>query len=192
MFASLSLVLVGWGTPSEEEDEGGQKREVRKERWRERRWRERGRERGWGVGGRTRSQDLAQDQDVRVASDWIWAGEDRPQEAVRVIALGLAGTGSVEGPHGEGRASRWDGLLDDLGLGPHLVEDDVLLALETVVPNVLGLLGVGVARSDGDDLSPSVSDLRRARRTRGRVRGERERETTRQSAARVRVLSRSA
>ena len=46
MFASLSLVLVGWGTPSEEEDEGGQKREVRKERWRERRWRERGRERG--------------------------------------------------------------------------------------------------------------------------------------------------
>ena len=123
---------------------------------------------------------------MRVASDWIWAGEDGLQEAIRVISLGLAGTGSVEGPHGEGRASRWDGLLDDLGLGPHLVEDDVLLALETVVPNVLGLLGAGVARSDGDDLSPSVSDLRRARRARGEsARGERERRLSQVSTSLV-------
>ena len=34
-------------------------------------------------------------------------------------------------------ASGREGLLHDLGLGPHLVEHDVLLALEAVEPDVL-------------------------------------------------------
>ena len=88
---------------------------------------------GVSVGG----GNLAQHEDVVISPDWVRAGEDGPQEAVRVVSLGLVGGGPIEGPHREVGASGREGLLHDLGLGPHLVEHDVLLALEAVEPDVL-------------------------------------------------------
>mmetsp|Transcript_4538 Transcript_4538/g.13731 ORF Transcript_4538/g.13731 Transcript_4538/m.13731 type:complete len:383 (-) Transcript_4538:19-1167(-) len=90
-----------------------------------------------GVGVSVGGENLAQHEDVVISPDWVRAGEDGPQEAVRVVSLGLAGGGPIEGPHREVDASGREGLLHDLGLGPHLVEHDVLLALEAVEPDVL-------------------------------------------------------
>lgn len=77
---------------------------------------------------RVRVEHLAHHEHVLPSADGVRVDSHGVQNAVRVVAGGLAGRRAVEGPVGEvlGVAAG-HGLLDDLGLGAHLVEDGALL-----------------------------------------------------------------
>merc|ERR1719331_289226 len=123
-----------------------------------------------GVRGAVGLQHLAHDQHVVPAADGVGVGRHGLQQAVRVLAHGLLGGGAVEGPHrvlGGVRAGG-DGLLQDLGLGAHLVEHGALLAdgLLPVEPDVLALLREPARReraarreARGRDQAPAASHL---------------------------------
>jgi hypothetical protein len=76
---------------------------------------------------RVRVEHLAHHQHVLPAAHGVRVDRDRVEDAVRVVALSLPRRRAVEGPVGEvlGVAAG-HGLLDDLGLGAHLVEDGAL------------------------------------------------------------------
>jgi len=79
--------------------------------------------------------------------DWVRHNAHGAEDAIRIVALGLASGGAVKRPAREILGViAGDGLGNDLGLGAHLVEDRALdgLALLTVIPDVLGLLAKGV------------------------------------------------
>jgi hypothetical protein len=109
-----------------------------------------------GVGsvrGTSRVHNLAHDQDIVSATDGIGADKDRVEDAIRVFALSLAGRRTIERPLGEVLGVHaGHRLLEDLGLGAHLVEDSALLGLTliAIIPDVLNLLGEGVDTHNGE------------------------------------------
>jgi hypothetical protein len=88
---------------------------------------------GPGIGGVRRhvgEKDLAHDQLVVAATDWVWAYKHRVQNAVRVFAWSLVCAGAVKAPN-------W-GLFPyrtNLGFGPHLGRRK-----RPVYPNVFSLI----------------------------------------------------
>ena len=99
-------------------------------------------QRGAGVGlvrGDVDVEDLAQHQDVVAAADRVGAGDDRLEDAVGGVALGLVGAGAVEAPDRQLGA-----VGQDLGLGTELggrlgaVDPDVLSLVSHGCPLLLG------------------------------------------------------
>ncbi len=101
----------------------------------------------------SRVHDLAHDQNIISTADGIGADKDGVEDAIRVLSFSLAGGRTIERPLGEVLGVHaGDRLLEDLGLGTHLVEDSALLrlALVTVIPDVLNLLGESVDTDNGE------------------------------------------
>ena len=106
-----------------------------------------------GMGFAIGVEDIAHDEDVVTATNGVRTHIHGSQDAIRVLAFGLAGGGAIKGPRREVLGVEGgDGLLDDLGLGAHLVEDGALdgLAFLAIVPDVLCLLGEGSDTEDSD------------------------------------------
>ena len=100
-------------------------------------------QRGAGVGlvrGVVGVEDLAQHEDVVAAADRVGERGDRFENAVRGVALGLVGAGTVEAPD-----RQFGAVGEDLGLRPQLgrrlgaVDPDVLSFVRHVLSFRLGL-----------------------------------------------------
>lgn len=105
------------------------------------------------VGAAIGVEDLAHDEDIVTTTNGIRADKDGVEDAIRVVTLGLTGGGAIKGPGREVLGVEGgDRLLDDLGLGAHLVEHGSLgrLAFLAIVPDVLGSLSDGINTEDSN------------------------------------------